>query len=160
MEGSESLVKHKKKILVVLAISAVILLAFVGGQAYAKYVTEVKGEGIAEVATWDFKVNGQKEHVQQIKLASTYDNKKAYVLHDLKEKKDIIYVAKYKNYKKDNTVYIIGKRNIEDSNYIYGVLNYKTKQYNSYDTFDSLPDSIKPIFQQQEDFNFYVNTPY
>ncbi len=91
---------------------------------------------------------------------STYDNKKAYVLHDLKEKKDIIYVAKYKNYKKDNTVYIIGKRNIEDSNYIYGVLNYKTKQYNSYDTFDSLPDSIKPIFQQQEDFNFYVNTPY
>lgn len=75
MEGSESLVKHKKKILVVLAILAVILLAFVGGQAYAKYVTEVKGEGIAEVATWDFKVNGQKEHVQQIKLASTYDNK-------------------------------------------------------------------------------------
>ena len=53
MEGSESLVKHKKKILVVLAILAVILLAFVGGQAYAKYVTEVKGEGIAEVATWD-----------------------------------------------------------------------------------------------------------
>ena len=48
MEGSESLVKHKKKILVVLAILAVILLAFVGGQSYAKYVTEVKVEGIAE----------------------------------------------------------------------------------------------------------------
>ena len=51
----------KKKIIAALAILAIILLAFVGGQAYAKYITEVKGEGMAEVATWNFKVNGQKE---------------------------------------------------------------------------------------------------
>lgn len=61
----------KKKILLAIAVLAIILLAFIGGQAYAKYITEVKGEGIAEVATWSFKVNGQKEQVQEINLVST-----------------------------------------------------------------------------------------
>lgn len=65
---------RKKKILAAVILLAVVLLAFLGGQAYAKYITEVKGEGMAEVATWNFKVNGQKEQVQQINLASTYDN--------------------------------------------------------------------------------------
>ena len=64
----------KKKIIAALSILAIILLAFVGGQAYAKYITEVKGEGMAEVATWNFKVNGQKEQIQAINLASTCDN--------------------------------------------------------------------------------------
>ena len=53
------------------AVLAIVVLAFIGGQAYAKYITEVKGEGVAEVATWSFKVNGQKEQVQTINLAST-----------------------------------------------------------------------------------------
>lgn len=65
---------RKKKIIVTITILAIVLLAFVGGQAYAKYITEVKGEGMAEVATWSFKVNGQKEQVQSIDLASTCDN--------------------------------------------------------------------------------------
>ena len=39
---------RKKKALIVLAILTVILLAFLGGQAYAKYVSQVKGQGIAE----------------------------------------------------------------------------------------------------------------
>lgn len=64
----------KKKIIIVLAVLCGILLAFLGGQAYAKYITEVKGDGIAEVATWNFKVNGEKEQVQEIRLASTYNN--------------------------------------------------------------------------------------
>ena len=64
----------KKKVLIILTILAAILLAFVGGQAYAKYVSQVKGEGIAEVATWKFKVNGQSEQVEEINLASTYNN--------------------------------------------------------------------------------------
>ena len=64
----------KKKVLIVLTILAVILLAFLGGQAYAKYVSEVRGEGVAEVATWNFKVNGQSEQVEEIKLASTCNN--------------------------------------------------------------------------------------
>ena len=64
----------KKKALIIVAILAIILLAFIGGQAYAKYITEVKGQGMAEVATWSFKVNGGKEQIQQINLASTCDN--------------------------------------------------------------------------------------
>ena len=64
----------KKKILITLALLAIILLAFIGGQAYAKYVSEVRGEGVAQVATWNFKVNGQSEQVEEINLASTCNN--------------------------------------------------------------------------------------
>lgn len=64
----------KKKVLIVFTILLVVIIAFIGGQAYAKYVSEVRGEGIAEVATWNFKVNGQNEQVEQINLVSTCDN--------------------------------------------------------------------------------------
>lgn len=50
------------------------IVSFIGGQSYSKYVSEVRGDGIAEVATWNFKVNGQKEEVQTIQLGSTSDN--------------------------------------------------------------------------------------
>ena len=49
-------------------------MSFLGGQAYAKYVASVRGQGVAEVATWSFKVNDQKEQVETINLASTCDN--------------------------------------------------------------------------------------
>lgn len=65
----------KKKTALAIVILSSMLMAFLGGQAYAKYITEVKGEGIAEVATWSFKVNGQKEQVQSINLVSTCDEK-------------------------------------------------------------------------------------
>lgn len=64
----------KKKIILIVAILSCILLAFIGGQSYSKYVSEVRGNGIAEVATWSFKVNGQKEQVQAIQLGSTCNN--------------------------------------------------------------------------------------
>lgn len=64
----------KKKIILVIAILSCILLSFIGGQSYSKYVSEVRGDGMAEVATWSFKVNGQKEQVQTIQLESTCDN--------------------------------------------------------------------------------------
>lgn len=65
----------KKKVLIVLGILLVVILSFIGGQVYSKYVARVKGEGIAEVATWKFKVNNQEEQVQTINLKSTYNNK-------------------------------------------------------------------------------------
>lgn len=64
----------KKKAILIVAILSTIILSFIGGQAFAKYITQIKGEGIAEVATWSFKVNGQKEQVQAINLASTCNN--------------------------------------------------------------------------------------
>lgn len=64
----------KKKIILSIAVLSCILLSFIGGQSYSKYVSEVRGEGMAEVATWSFKVNGQKEQVQTIELGSTCNN--------------------------------------------------------------------------------------
>ena len=64
----------KKKAVIALCILVVMLIAFIGGQAYAKYISQVRGNGIAEIATWSFKVNGEKEQVQEIRLASTCNN--------------------------------------------------------------------------------------
>lgn len=64
----------KKKITLIITVLSCIILAFIGGQSYSKYVAEVRGDGMAEIATWNFKVNGQKEEVQTIKLESTCDN--------------------------------------------------------------------------------------
>lgn len=61
----------RKKIFLVAMILAIIILAFIGGQTYSKYVSEVRGDGLAEVATWSFKVNGEKAQIQTINLAST-----------------------------------------------------------------------------------------
>ena len=64
----------KKKAVIIIAILVAIVLSFIWGQTYSKYVTEVRGDGTAQIATWDFKVNGQKEEVQTISLGSTYDS--------------------------------------------------------------------------------------
>lgn len=64
----------KKKILLILAIISIVLISFIGGKAYSKYVSEVRGDGLAKVATWSFKVNGQQEQVQTINLVSTCNN--------------------------------------------------------------------------------------
>lgn len=64
----------KKKAILIIAILSCIILSFIGGQSYSKFVGEVRGDGMAEVATWSFKVNGKKEEVQTIQLGSTCDN--------------------------------------------------------------------------------------
>lgn len=50
------------------------VLSFILGQTYSRFVSEVKGDGMAEIATWSFKINEQKEQVQTIYLKSTCDN--------------------------------------------------------------------------------------
>ena len=64
----------KKKLIIIAIILLIMLIAFIGGQAYAKYITQVRGNGIAEVATWNFKVNGEKEQLQEIRLEYTCNN--------------------------------------------------------------------------------------
>ena len=49
-------------------------MSFYGGHTYAKYMAQIKGEGIAEIAKWNFLVNGKEEQIQTIKLSSTYNN--------------------------------------------------------------------------------------
>lgn len=52
----------------------VVLMSFVGGQVYAKYMSKVQGQGTAEVANWNFKVNDKEEQIQTIHLNSTINN--------------------------------------------------------------------------------------
>ena len=66
--------KSRKIILAVIAL-AIILMSFVGGQVYAKYMSKVEGHGTAEVAKWNFKVNEKEEQLQAISLNSTINNK-------------------------------------------------------------------------------------
>ena len=65
--------KNKKIVLLVIAIIA-ISLSFIGGNAYAKYMSRVTGQGTADIASWSFKVNENEEKLQTISLKSTINN--------------------------------------------------------------------------------------
>ena len=65
--------KSKKIVLLCIAFIAIIL-SFVGGHAYAKYMSKVTGNGTAEIANWNFKVNENEEKIQTISLKSTINN--------------------------------------------------------------------------------------
>lgn len=65
--------KSKKIVLLIIAIIA-ILLSFLGGQTYAKYMSKVTGQGTADIASWSFKVNENEEKLQTISLKSTINN--------------------------------------------------------------------------------------
>lgn len=65
--------KSKKIVLIIFAIIAIIL-SFVGGHAYAKYMSRVTGHGTADIASWSFKVNEKEEQMQTISLKSTINN--------------------------------------------------------------------------------------
>lgn len=65
--------KKTKIVLTIIAIT-IVLVSFIGGQAYAKYMSKVTGNGVAEVANWKFKVNENEEVMQTISLNSTINN--------------------------------------------------------------------------------------
>ena len=64
--------KSKKKIILfaLLILIIILLLVFQGG-SYSKYLTEVNGTGVIEVAKWAFLVNGQTASITPLNLAST-----------------------------------------------------------------------------------------
>ena len=64
----------KKTVLLVICILLALILSFMGGKTFSKYVSEVKGTGTAEIANWVFKVNGKEDVVQNVNLLSTYNN--------------------------------------------------------------------------------------
>lgn len=63
----------KKKIIILLAILSCILITFVGEQSFSKYMAEIRENGTADIATWEFKVNGKTDEAQNIELLSLYD---------------------------------------------------------------------------------------
>ena len=65
----------KKKIILGLCILALIICAFVGGNVLAKYQSQVRGQGLADVAKWAFNVNGNESAIQTIEIKNTYDEK-------------------------------------------------------------------------------------
>lgn len=65
----------KKKIIVIAAILLAILISFLGGQTFSKYITEVVGNVNTKIANWNFVVNGQTSETQTINLESTINNK-------------------------------------------------------------------------------------
>ena len=68
------LLKKKTKIVLIVIVIAVILVSFIGGQAYAKYMSKVTGNGVGEIAQWRFKVNENEEKMQTFSLNSTIYN--------------------------------------------------------------------------------------
>ena len=68
------LLKKSIKIVLLLVALSAILLSFIGGQAYAKYMSKVTGKGTADIASWSFKVNENEEKMQTISLKSKTNN--------------------------------------------------------------------------------------
>ena len=121
---------NKKKILIILAIISAIIVSFIGGQSFAKYISEVKGHGVAEVASWSFKVNGQEEQTQTIQLTSTYDNKTLVnnkIAPGTKGSFNIIIDAKGSDVGIDYTVKIANEQNKPNNlKFIYEDVEYNT----------------------------------
>ena len=68
------LLKKSKKIVLIIVSISLLLLTFIGGQTYAKYISRVTGQGTADIASWSFKVNENEEKMQTISLKSNINN--------------------------------------------------------------------------------------
>ena len=67
--------KSKKKIiLIAIFILLLSIIAIIGKESFSKYLTQVEGRGIIEVAGWSFLVNGQSSNFTSINLGQTINN--------------------------------------------------------------------------------------
>lgn len=63
--------KKNKSIKILIILAATILITIFIGYGYSKYVTSIKGETKAQIASWNFKVNGSSSQMEKINLADT-----------------------------------------------------------------------------------------
>lgn len=68
--------KQVKNIIIILSIAIMLLAVGLGGYSYAKYVTQLKGNGGFDVAKWSFKVNESSKKIATINLTDTIDPSK------------------------------------------------------------------------------------
>lgn len=68
------LLKRRKRIVLLVIAIIAILVSFIGGQSYAKYMSKITGQGTADIASWKFKVNEKEEQIQTIYLKSKVNN--------------------------------------------------------------------------------------
>lgn len=65
--------KSKKRVtLLIILILLITFIVLISGGSYSKYLTQVNGKGVIEVAKWAFLVNGETASVTNINLAKTY----------------------------------------------------------------------------------------
>lgn len=64
--------KTKKKLLFLLLLILTIIFVLMG-QSYSKYISQINGKGIIDVAKWAFKVNGQSNSITNLALIKTYN---------------------------------------------------------------------------------------
>lgn len=64
--------KTKKKGIIVALLLLFVVAMFLLGTSYSKYITQVDGKGVIEVAKWAFLVNGQTASITNLNLAQTY----------------------------------------------------------------------------------------
>ncbi len=62
---------NKRKILIAVIILLILVVCFLVGRAYAKSASQIKGSGNAQIAKWDFKVNGETTQVKAVTLKDT-----------------------------------------------------------------------------------------
>ena len=60
-----------KKIIITLSMIFILLTMGIGGHSYAKYISQVKGNGTMTVAKWSFKANETTQQFETIKLMQT-----------------------------------------------------------------------------------------
>lgn len=65
--------KNKKKLVIAIVLLLLMLAIFlIGGYTYSKYITQVRGKGVIDIARWNFKVNNQSSTMGTINLADTF----------------------------------------------------------------------------------------
>lgn len=62
---------QKRKIVLIIIVSILVLSSFLIGKTFSKYITTVEGSGIGRIAKWSFKVNGQTSTIEKISLIDT-----------------------------------------------------------------------------------------
>ena len=68
--------KIKKGIIATTMLGTITIGVILGGNTYSKYITKIDGTGNATIARWNFKDNNETQTMTNIKLSSTYDEKK------------------------------------------------------------------------------------
>lgn len=58
--------------LLLLFLFILIVIIFLGRKSYSKYITQVEGKGVIDVAKWAFLINGQTASITNLNLSKNY----------------------------------------------------------------------------------------
>ena len=65
--------KNKKRLIIAIILLILMLAIFlIGGYTYSKYISQVRGKGVIDIAKWNFKVNNESSTMETINLADSF----------------------------------------------------------------------------------------